>query len=196
MTAIKNFRRDCYQGLTSAARFAHRSADQGSLTTEGTGDLDAMFLWLSYSAFLCVPVVKDSLRFRIEVHCLNRQIPVRVENLEAALLLALKRILVRIHLLLQRGLIEWFISHGSILEDNGHAEIPAAVFSGVVPWLVHPNLGDAPHLGFFFQNRIVVLLEQLQKLVGMAPLRFVVVLDYEGPVGRNGGGLRMRSNWN
>jgi hypothetical protein len=34
MAAIKNFRRDCDEGLTSAAGFVHRIADQKTLTTE------------------------------------------------------------------------------------------------------------------------------------------------------------------
>jgi hypothetical protein len=38
MAAIKNFRRDCYQGLTSAAESVHRIAEQKSLTTEEPED--------------------------------------------------------------------------------------------------------------------------------------------------------------
>jgi hypothetical protein len=35
----------------------------------------------------------------------------------------------------------------------------------------------------------MILLEQFQKLIRMPPLGFVVILDYEGPVGGSGCGL-------
>src|ERR1700758_2281696 len=73
---------------------------------------------------------------RIQLYNLHRQIPMSVENLKAPLLLAMKRFLIGIHLLLQRRLIERFIRHGGILEDNGHAVVPAPVFGGVIARLV------------------------------------------------------------
>src|SRR5260370_29895202 len=49
----------------------------------------------------------------------------------------------------------------------------------MVARLVHPDLEHAAHLHLLLQQRVVVLLEQLQKLVGMSPLRFVIVFDHE-----------------
>src|ERR1017187_1012253 len=126
------------------------------------------------------PLWSKALWLCVQVHHLHRQVPVRVEDLEAPLLFALERILVGIHLLLQRGFVKGFVGHGGVLEYDGHAEVPAAVFGGVIARLVHPYLGDAPHLRFFFQHGIVVLLEELQKFLGVATLCFVVVLHAKG----------------
>src|SRR5215471_9255164 len=67
---------------------------------------------------------------------------------------------------------------------------PAAVFGGVIARLVHPDLQHASHFHLLFEQRIVVLFEELEELVGVAPLRFVIVLDYEGLAGVGGLGWR------
>src|ERR1700721_1361954 len=84
--------------------------------------------------------------------------------------------------------LEWLfvdrlISDGGILENDGDAEVPASVFCGVVAGLIHPDFYDAAHFVFFFQQRIMIFLEELEEFVGVSPLGFVVVLDDEGMVG-------------
>jgi hypothetical protein len=84
---------------------------------------------------------------------------------------------------LQRRLIERLIGHGRIFEYDGHAIIPAPIFRGVIARLTHPHLHNPPHFHFFLQYRIVIFLEQLQKLIRMPPLGFVVILDDKWSVG-------------
>src|SRR5437868_4170333 len=49
----------------------------------------------------------------------------------------------------------------------------------MVTRLVHPDFQHATHLDFFFQQWVVVLLEQAQEFFRISPLGFVVVLDGE-----------------
>ena len=56
--------------------------------------------------------------------------------------------------------------------------------------LVHPHLEHASHLHLFFQQRIMIFLEQSQEFIGISPLRLVVVLDDEGLARRGGRTLR------
>src|ERR1700752_5370547 len=74
----------------------------------------------------------------LKISSFHRQVPMRVEDFEAALLFALKCFLIGVHLLLQRGLVERLVGDGGILEDDGHAIVPAPVFGGVVARLVQP----------------------------------------------------------
>src|ERR1700676_4057085 len=85
-------------------------------------------------------------RFHLNIHSLDRQIPVPVEDLKSPLLFALKRVLIGIHLLLQCRLIERLIGHGRILKNDGHTEIPAPIFGGVVARLIPAYLRDPPPL--------------------------------------------------
>ena len=93
---------------------------------------------------------------------------------------------------LQGGLVKGFVCHRGVLEDDGDAVVPAAVLCCVIAGLIHPNLCDPAHFHFFLQDGIVVLLEKLEKLVGIAPLGLVVVLHGERLVGRGGRGLRLQ----
>ncbi len=56
----------------------------------------------------------------------------RVQDLEPALLLTLVRFLIGIELLGERRLVKVLVGHGGVLEDNGHAIIPAAIFCRVI----------------------------------------------------------------
>src|ERR1039458_4221142 len=76
----------------------------------------------------------------LQVHCLHRQIPMPLQNLEPPLLFALERRLEGMNLFLQPRLIERFVRPRRILEDDGHAEIPAPVFGSVIARLIHPAL--------------------------------------------------------
>src|SRR3984893_17934652 len=95
----------------------------------------------------------------LQVQRLHRQVPVRIQNLKASLLFALVGRLIRKELLLQSIFFEGLVGHGGILEHNGHAVIPAPIFSGVISRLVHPDLDHTPHLHLFLEQGIVVLLE-------------------------------------
>src|ERR1700730_9095475 len=166
MTAIKDSPRNCYSCLTSFA-LLHRSSRSA---------LDLVSFVRVLGDRSRAP--RSELRFQIDR--LYRQVPMSVENFETPLLFALESFLVGVHLLLESRFIERFMGHGRILEDNGHAKIPPSVFRSVIARLVHPDLGDASHLHFFFEHRIVILLEQLQKFIRMPPLRLVVILHHKG----------------
>src|SRR5919109_5293874 len=70
---------------------------------------------------------------RVEVDLFDGQVPVRVEDLEAALLFFLVGFLVVIELLDDRRAVEIVVGDGGVLENNRHAIIPAAVFRHVIP---------------------------------------------------------------
>src|SRR4029077_11769035 len=97
-------------------------------------------------------------------------------------------------LLLQRVFVERLIRNRRVLEHDGDAIIPASVFGRMVTRLVHPDLEHPAHLHLLLQQRIVVLLEELQKLVGMSPLGLVIVFDHEGLAGF-GCRLRWKRYW-
>src|SRR6202140_4813981 len=126
----------------------------------------------------------------LQIQCLYRQVPVRIENLKPALLLALVGRLIGPELLLQSIFLKRLIGHGGILEYDGYAVVPTPVFGSVIARLIHPYFDHAPHLDFFLEQGIVVLLEQPQELIRMSPLGFVVVLDRIGLTRRGGGALR------
>src|SRR5260370_17418276 len=60
---------------------------------------------------------------RLQVHVLNGQIPVRVENLEPPLLFFLVRVLVRIEFLDDRRTVEIIVRAGRVLETYAHPSI-------------------------------------------------------------------------
>src|SRR5579871_1325892 len=112
-----------------------------------------------------------------------------LEDGEAALLLVLVSILIRKELLLEGVFVERLVGYGGVLEDNGDAVVPATVFGSVVAGLVHPDFEQAANLHFFFQQRIMIFLEELEVFVGVSPACLVVVLDDEGLIGGGGRGL-------
>ena len=103
-----------------------------------------------------------------------------IEDFEAALLFALVGVLVGKELLEERGGIESVVSDFGVLEDDGGAIVPAAVFGGVIAGSDREYLQDAAELHFFLQQRVVIFLEERDKFVGVTPFCFVVVLDDEG----------------
>src|SRR2546430_1547815 len=165
MAAIKNPAHLHYDRFTSFPKSLHRDGLTGIFVLAAVE--------ISFSARTLL-ISRRS--FRVEVYCLDWQIPMRVENLESPLLLALERFLIGIQLLLQRCLIEGLISYSRVLEDDGYTKVPAAVFGRVVARLIHPDFRDASELHFFLEHGVVILLEQPQKFVGVSPLGFVVVL--------------------
>ena len=118
----------------------------------------------------------------VEVRILDRQIPVGVKNFKAALLFLFVGVLVGKELLQERDGIKVIVGDLGVLEDDGGAKVPAAVFGGMVPRDLSEDLEDAAHLDFLFQHGIVVFLEQGDKFVGVPPFDFVVVLDDVGLV--------------
>src|SRR5208337_1060611 len=115
------------------------------------------------------------------------------QDLEAPLLLLRVGCLVGEKLLLERVLVERLIGGGRVLEDNGDAVVPTAVFGCVVARLVHPDFEHPPYLDLLFQQWVVVLFKELEEFIGVAPLGFVVILDDERLAGIIGGsGLRRR----
>ena len=152
----------------------------------------AFYCWLDYSLFsdrMQLDIYLHTFRAapqssvlnllpRVEVHVLDGQVPVRVENLETPLLFLLVRFLIRIELLDQRGAVEIVVGNRSVLEDDGHPVIPTAVFRRVIARRGHAYLQHAAQLDLFLQNRIMVFLEERQEFLGMAPFRLVVVLHH------------------
>src|SRR6266851_2923467 len=115
---------------------------------------------------------------RVEVHVLDRQIPVGIENFESPLFFLLVRFLIRIESLDQRGAVEIVVGNRGALEDDGHPVIPAAVFGHVIARRGHAYLQHAAQLDLLFQNWIVVFLEERQEFFGVTPFRLVVVLHH------------------
>src|ERR1700758_3788249 len=124
----------------------------------------------------------------------DRQVPVRLEDREAPLLLTIVGIFIGKELFLEGVFVEGLVRDRGVFKDDGDAVVPAAVFGRVIAGLIHPHLHHAPHFYFFFQERIVILLEELEKFVGVAPPRFVVVLDDER-LFAGGSRLGMGGNW-
>src|SRR5713101_3282185 len=130
----------------------------------------------------------------VQLHVLDGHIPMSSKDFKSALLFLRILSLVGPKLFLQRIFVERLIRNRRILEHDGHAIVPAPVFGRVVARLVHPDLEHAAHLHLLLQQRVVVLLEQLQKLVRISPLRLVIVFDHEGLAGF-GCGLGRERYW-
>src|SRR6266852_7965369 len=79
-----------------------------------------------------VPAAGNWQLLTFQIHHSDRHVPVRVQDFEAALLLALVSLLVGEQLLLQGCLVEGLIGDSRVFEDDGHTIVPAAVFSGVI----------------------------------------------------------------
>src|SRR5260370_35223894 len=82
----------------------------------------------------------------VEVRVLDRKIPVRIQNLEAALFFSLVGFLIGKELLDQQGTVEIVVGDCGVLEDDGDAVIPAAVRLGVISRPGHSHLHIAAHL--------------------------------------------------
>src|SRR4029077_4431542 len=113
----------------------------------------------------------------VEIEILNGQVPVSVEDFKAALFFLLVGILVGEELLQKGSGVEVVVGDLGVLEDDGGAKIPAAIFGGVVAGDPGEDFEDAAEVDFLFQDGVMVLLEQGDKFFGVAPLGFVVVLD-------------------
>ena len=117
----------------------------------------------------------------VEIDVLDGHVPVRVENFEAVLLFPLVGVLIGKKLLEQRRGIEIVVSDFGVLENDGGAIVPAAVFGAVIAGSDREHFQDAAELHFFLEQRVVIFLEKRDEFVGVTPLCFVVVLDDEGP---------------
>src|SRR5580704_134909 len=115
----------------------------------------------------------------VEIHTLDRQIPVGVENLEPPLFFFLVGFLIRIELFDERRAVEIVIRNSRVLENDGHSKVPAPVFGRVITRRRHAYFQHPPQFHFLLQHRVMILLEQREELIRMSPLRFVVVLNYE-----------------
>src|SRR2546427_10638503 len=102
----------------------------------------------------------------------------RNQNLESPLLFALERLLIGQEFANQRLLVSGIVRRGVAFPRDGHAIIPAAILSLVIPRPVDGDVEDAPFFLQRLEQRQMVFLEQSQPLVGMAPLRLVVVLHF------------------
>src|SRR5216683_2926004 len=106
----------------------------------------------------------------VEVEVLDGHVPVGVEDFEAALLLFLVGVLVGEKLLEEGRGVEIVVGDLGVLEDDGGAEIPAAVFGGVIARHLREDFENAAQLDFLFQDGIMILLEQSNEFLGVAPL--------------------------
>src|SRR5271170_4417121 len=121
----------------------------------------------------------------------DRQVPVRQQYLEAALLLPFISGLVGIELLDQG----FFVGiggrcKGRVLEDDGDAVVPAGVLSHVVGRGLDLDGEHSPGGDDLLEERVMVFEKEVEELPLMSPLGFVVELD---GVGRVGGPLRRSS---
>jgi hypothetical protein len=107
------------------------------------------------------------------------------KNLEAALLLALVGFLVGPELFNEGVFIRiGGGGGGGILVDDGDAIVPAAVLSGVVGRGLDFDGENAAGRLDLFEQRVMVLQEEREEFLLMAPLALVVVLDGVGLAGR------------
>src|SRR5260370_6920101 len=83
---------------------------------------------------------------RLEVHILDRQIPVRIQDFKAPLFLFLIGLLIGIELLDHRGAVKIVVGDRRILEDDGDPVIPSPVFGRVAPCNGHAHLSLPPYL--------------------------------------------------
>src|SRR5437660_5694068 len=75
----------------------------------------------------------------VQLHAPDGQVPMSVEDFKAPLLFLRICGLVGPKVLLQRVLVEGLVRGRRVLEYDGHAIIPASVFSRMVARLVHPD---------------------------------------------------------
>src|SRR6266851_135885 len=102
----------------------------------------------------------------------------RRQDLEAALLLALKRLLVREEPP-ELCFRERLVRRRRVLPYDRDAIIPAAVFRAVEPRRLRSDPLDVSQLDLPLQYGEVVLLEEPDELVGKAPAGLVVILHHE-----------------
>src|SRR5207248_9181846 len=103
-----------------------------------------------------------------EIDADHRQVPMRREDLEAPLLLAPEGVLVGEQALeLRFG--ERFVRRGGVLPHDRDAIVPAAVFGAVKTRRFRADLLRVTQLDLPLQHREMVLLEESDELVGIAP---------------------------
>src|SRR3990172_6573439 len=103
----------------------------------------------------------------------------RKEGLEPRSLLSFEYFLIRIELLGDRLEVEIIVRHHRIFPDNRHAIVPTPIFCAVVEGTRSGDFESTPELQLLLEQRVVILFEQTDELVGHAPPSFVVVLHYE-----------------
>src|SRR5271170_5175576 len=127
----------------------------------------------------------------------NRQVPMRQQNLEAPLLFFLVSGLIGIKLFDEA----LFIRIGSrcqrrVLEDNRDPVVPALVLGHVVGGRFNLDRDYPARGNDLLKQRVMVLEEEVQKLLLMSPLDLVVILNGIRSIGR---ALRWRAlgkEWN
>ncbi len=77
-------------------------------------------------------MIPTSRRLLVQVHVLDRDVPVGQQDLESPLFFALEGLLVREEFLLDRLLVRGVVRRGYVLEDEGDAVVPPPLLGGVV----------------------------------------------------------------
>src|SRR5262250_699738 len=116
-----------------------------------------------------------------------------IKNFEASLLFLLVCVLVWIQRFDNSRGVEVVVGDCRVLEDDCYAVVPALILCRVVSRLRRVDFENSAQFHFFLQNRIVILLEEGNKFVRVAPFRFVVVLNDEWPLRFRLCGLRCSS---
>src|SRR5258705_9351824 len=111
-------------------------------------------------------------------------VPVRLEQLEPALLLFPVLLLVRVKLLDQLRLGARVPERLPVLEDEDREEGPVAASVAVKARRECLECHQTARLDLRLEQRVVVLLEERQELVLVSPFYFVVIGDRDGPAGR------------
>jgi hypothetical protein len=121
----------------------------------------------------------------------GRKIPVRCQDLESPQFLALVGFLIGPELLDQAIFVRIGGGrHGRVLIADGDAIVPARILGHVIRWRLDFDREYAAALGDLLQQRIVVLEEELQEFLLMAPRSLVIILHGVGLVRRD---LRRRA---
>src|SRR4029077_18810543 len=120
-----------------------------------------------------------------QVHPHHRQVPMRREALEAVLLLPPERLLIG-EQPLELGVGERLVRRRRVLPYDRDTIVPAAVLSRVKARRLRGHLLRVAELDLAFQYREMILLEESDELVRVAPADLVVVLHHErlGRAGR------------
>ena len=101
------------------------------------------------------------------------------QDLEAPLLFPLECFLVGKELLERDFVVGVVVRDLDVLPDDPHAIIPSIAFVAVVDGRFRRDLQGVARLDLFFEEGVMVLLEQSNELIGKSPFDPVVIFDRE-----------------
>jgi hypothetical protein len=104
---------------------------------------------------------------------------VRNQDLESSLFFLLKGGLIRIKSLDYFLFAARVMRRGYVLENDRHTIVPSSFLGRMVSRTDGADLENTTGFDLLAKNRVVVLFEELNELVGVPPSGFVVIIDHE-----------------